>query len=260
MKFIKPYLKFTQINEGLGKHQYILYTLCDETYGYLNIVAADLSDYEPGMGDQGPCSYGCDGFIISEDDEVMERRGEFIDDLIEKDGRTEEEIAKAQNPKVDIEDEYFGIRHEVENYFSGEIDEWEEEVKSEWIDKHMSSDLWGSVYYVETTETLEVDPESPVFYLPDGGSNDVLMPSKKEFEKKYLIEDKGIIEFTELTAEGSEEEIAQVFFELLLRKPTVVAKIFGSLSNKVKEILVRSAREKDIDIKGLGDLSDLGLF
>lgn len=260
MKFIKPYLKFTQINEGLVKHQYILYTLCDETYGYLNIVAGDLSDYAPGMGDQGPCSYGCDGYIISEDDEVMGRREEFIDDLIEKDGRTEEEIAKDQNPKVDIKDEYFGIRHEVENYFAGEIDEWEYEVKSEWIDEHMSSDLWGSVYYIETNKTLEVDPDNPIFYLPDGGSNDDLMPSKKAFEKKYLIEDEGIIEFTDLTSDESYEKTAQIFLELFNKKPTVVGKIFSSLPDDVKKELVKIAAEQNVDIKAIGDIADLGLF
>jgi hypothetical protein len=245
------------MNEGLGKYQYILYTLCDETYGFLNIVAADLSDYVPGMGDQGPCSYGTDGFIISEDDENMEKRAEFIESLIEEDGRTEEEIAKAQNPSVDIEDEG-DIDWEVRNFFSQEIDAWEEEVKSEWLDQNMSSDLWGSVYYVETSKILDTDPENPVFSLPDGGGS--LNLSKEEFEKKYLIEDREVIEFTDLSSNGSYEKTAQVFFELLLIKPTVVAKIFSSLPNEVKEILVRTAEEKDIDIKGLGDLSDLGLF
>jgi hypothetical protein len=262
MKFIKPYLKFTAINESSNKHEYILYTLCDETYGYLNIVAADLSDYSPDMGDDGPCSYGCDGYIISEDEDVMERRDEFIDELIEKDGRTEEEIAKAQNPDVDIEDED-DVSWEVEKYFEGEIEEWEYEVKSEWIDEHMSSDLWGSIYYVETSEKLETAPDSPILYLPDGGGNGDLMPSKKYFEEKYLIEDKdriGIIEFIELSSGGSDEKIAQVFFELLLRKPTVVAKIFNVLPLRVKELLVVMAKEKGIDVKALGDISDIGLF
>jgi len=246
------------MNEELGKYQYILYTLCDETYGFLNIVAADLSDYVPGMGDQGPCSYSTDGFIISEDDENMEKREEFIESLIEEDGRTEEEIAKAQNPSVDTEDED-DINWEVREYFSQEIDAWEEEVKSEWIDQNMSSDLWGSVYYVETSEILDTDTENPVFNFPDGGGPSLDL-SKEEFEKKYLIQDKGIIEFADLTSAESYEKTAQLFLELLSKKPTVVARIFSSLPNEVKEILIKTAKEKDIDIKGLGGLSDIGLF
>jgi hypothetical protein len=258
MKFIKPYQKFTQISESSGRYEYILYTACDENYGYLNMIAADLSDYEPGMGDSGPCNYSMDDFIISEDDENRQKRLEFIESLVEEDGRTAEEIALAQNPEVNVEDED-DVDWEVEQYFSYEIEEWEEEVKREWIDNTLDSDLWGSIYYIQTRKELRMGEE--VFSISEGEEEGRGTMSKKEFEEKILSSDERIIEFTDISrGSQSPKEAADFFLEIFHKKPDVVAKIFRSLPNDIKEELIKIASQEGIDIKPLSDIADIGLF
>ena len=258
MRFIQPYQKFTQINENSARYEYILYTACDENYGYLNMIAADLSDYEPDMGDSGPCSYSMDDFIISEDDENRQKRLEFIEGLVEEDGRDAEEIALAQNPEVNVEDED-DIDWEVEQYFSYEIGEWEEEVKREWIDNNLDSDLWGSIYYIQTRKELRMSEE--VFSISQGGEEGGLIMSKKEFEEKILSSDGRIIEFIDIS-EGSQspEEAASFFLKIFQEKPAFVAKIFSNLSDSVKKELVKIASQDGIDIKSMSDIADIGLL
>jgi hypothetical protein len=257
MRFIQPFQKFTQINEDSARYGYILYTVCDENYGYLNMIAADLFDYEPDMGDSEPCSYSMDDFIISEDDENRQKRLEFIEGLVEEDGRDAEEIALAQNPEVNVEDED-DIDWEVEQYFSYEIGEWEEEVKREWIDNNLDSDLWGSIYYIQTNHELVNGEE--IFSI-SGGEDGRGTMSKKEFEEKILPGDKRIIEFIDIS-EGSQspEEAASFFLKIFQEKPAFVAKIFSNLSDSVKKELVKIASQDGIDIKAIGDVADIGLF
>ena len=260
MEFIKTYQKFRKLSEGRKKYEYILYTHCDEDYGYLYMVAADISDYHPDMADTGPCSYSTDDFIISEDDDMREKKQEFIDKLVEDSGMTEIEIATKQNPKVNTKDED-DIEWEVEKYFQYEVNDWEEETKSNWIEENLGTDLWGSIYYIETKGPLETDPEEPIFTFPDSDQSDTAFnPTKSFFEKKHLTENPQIIQFVEIKSGKNPEETAQVFLELFKTKPDVVGKIFNSLPNDTKEALVKIAAEKNIDIKAIADIADIGLF
>jgi hypothetical protein len=233
MKFLKT---FKQINENeREKKIFFLYTVCDETYGYINInLTTNYGEVNP---DEEPCRYSTEDYIISEDDENS------------KEGR---EILAKQSGGVYDND--FNYDYEEEEYA-----DWREETIENTINEYHSTDLWGQVYICSGYADLESDLYSDDLYDLD---KDGYFPSKKKFEEERLEKDGNIIKWASIKSDGDSKSFTDIFFELYDIDPVGAAELYNQIPSHHKSEVWEEAqrRGKKGSLRSIATALDKGIL